>query len=171
MNGRSKMFFVGLGILTILAPTLRAQEKDVESMINHAYSAMTSPKASGQDFEAALIEILDATLLILPASDYAEEFRGRIDVAKKMIVERGMLNDKVRQYLGFAYRLVTAGQFWKQPEEIRAAYRQKDILEQSQKAVQRAVDSALAERKAGRDEQSVRWLLELVLLVVTPIQT
>jgi len=43
-------------------------------------------------------------------------------------------------------------------------------MEQAKKVAQRLIDSAPAERKAGRNEQSVRYLLEFVLMIITPVQ-
>src|SRR4030042_7173349 len=94
----------------------------------------------------------------------------RIEVPKKMFEERSPFNNKSRQYLGLAYRLVTGGKVWQVPEELTSVYREKDIMAQAKKLCQKLIDSALAERKAGRNEQSVRYLLEFVLMVITPVQ-
>jgi hypothetical protein len=87
-----------------------------------------------------------------------------------MFSERSLFNDKSRQYLGLAYRLVTGGKIWQIPEELTSAYREKDIMEQAKKICQKLIESALAERKAGHDELAVRYLLEFVLMVITPVQ-
>jgi len=139
-------------------------------MVNRAFSVIMTPTSSSDAIMKALTEILDASLLILPKTDYSEEYKSRIEVAKKTFEERSMLNDKSHQYLGLAYRLVTGGKVWQMPEELTSAYREKDIMAQAKKVCQKLIDSALAERKAGRNEQAVRYLLEFVLLVITPIQ-
>jgi hypothetical protein len=86
------------------------------------------------------------------------------------MAERSPFSDKVHQYIGLSYKMVTGGKQWQVPEELSSAYREKEIIEQSKKICQKLIDSALAERKAGRNEQSVRDLLAFVLLVITPIQ-
>jgi hypothetical protein len=170
MKNRFAIFLIALGFLVFAVPFLSCSETDPETMINHAYSVMTSSAATSEDIIKVLREILDASVLILPKSGDSEEFKSRIDVAKKMMVERGMLNEKARQYLGFAYKLVTGGKAWQMSEELASAYRQKDMMEQGQKIGRKLIESALAERKAGRNQDAVRCLLEFVLMVVTPIE-
>jgi hypothetical protein len=67
-------------------------------------------------------------------------------------------------------RLVTAGKRWQVPEELSVPFRERDIMEQAKKLAQKLIDLALSELKGGRNEQSVRYILEFVLMVVTPIQ-
>jgi hypothetical protein len=81
-----------------------------------------------------------------------------------------LFSDKAKQYLELAYNLLTGGKSWQIPEELASPYLGKDSLEQAKKVCQKLIDSAIAERQAGRDESSVRYLLEFVLLVITPIQ-
>jgi hypothetical protein len=161
---------VVLALLVATTPFLRSADTKAEDMINHAYSAIMTPSSPTDAIRLALNEILDASLLILPKTDYSEEYRTRVEVAKKMFAERSLFNDKSHQYLGLAYKLVTGGQAWKAPEELTSAYREKDIMAQAKKICQRSIDSALAELKTGRSERSVRYLLEFVLTIITPIE-
>lgn len=162
--------FVVLALLVAATPFLRSADTKAEDMINHAYSVIMTPSSPTDAIMLALSEILDASLLILPKTDYSEEYRTRVEVAKKTFADRSLFNDKSHQYLGLAYKLVTGGQAWKVPEELTSAYREKDIMAQAKKICQRSIDSALAELRAGRNERSIRHLLEFVLMVITPIE-
>jgi len=170
MKIRTTIALIAFAFIVSAAAPLRGSGTKAEEMINHAYSVFMTPDPSGDAILKALTEILDASLLILPETDYSEEFKSRIEVAKKMFAERSLFNDKSHQYLGLAYRMVSGGKIWQVPEELTSVYREKDIREQANKLCQHLIDSALAERKAGRDERSVRYLLEFVLLIITPIQ-
>jgi hypothetical protein len=170
MKNRSILTFVVLGLLISVPPVLWCSETEAASMITHASSVIMAPSPSHDAIKAALLEILDASLLILPKTDYSDEYRSRIEVAKTQFSEQSLFSDKGHQYLSLAYRLVTAGKRWQFPEELTVPYRERDIMEQAKKLAQKLIDSALSELKAGRNEQSVRYLLELVLMVVTPIQ-
>jgi len=170
MKTRITIVLITLGILLSAIPVLRCSETEAGAMVSHAYSVIMTPNTSTDAIMKALMEILDASVLILPKTDYSDEYRSRIEVAKKTFVERSMLNEKARQYVGLAYRLVNGGKVWQMPEEMTSAYREKDIMAQAGKISQKLVDSALSELKAGRNEQSVRYLLEFVLMVITPIQ-
>jgi len=168
MKNRSMIAIIAVALLA--APYLVSSDEKPEDMINHAYAVIMTPSSPTDAIMLALNEILDASLLILPQTDYAEEYRSRIEGAKKMFTERSLFNDKSHQYLGLAYRLVTGGKVWQVPEELTSVYREKDIMALAKKACQKLIDSARAELKAGRDEQAVRYLLEFVLMVITPIE-
>jgi hypothetical protein len=170
MKNWTMIILITLGLLVSTAPALRGSQKDAESMIRHAASVIMTPDFSRDAILDALVEVLDASLLILPRTDYAEEFESRIEGARKTFVDRLLFSDKAHQYLGLAYRLVTGGKSWQIPEELASPYRGKDSLEQAKKVCQKLLDSALAERQAGRNEESVRYLLEFVLMVITPVQ-
>jgi hypothetical protein len=170
MKNRSILTFVVLGLLISAPPVLWCSETEAASMIIHASSVIMAPSASHDAIKAALLEILDASLLILPNTDYSDEYKSRIEVAKTQFSEQSLFSDKGHQYLSLAYRLVTAGKRWQVPEELSVPFRERDIMEQAKKLAQKLIDLALSELKGGRNEQSVRYILEFVLMVVTPIQ-
>jgi hypothetical protein len=169
MKTRTTIALIAIALLA--APYLESSDEKPEDMINRARAIiMTPPMPSTEVVAKSLVEILDASVLILPKTDYAIEYGSRIEGAKKMIVETTLFSDKAHQYLGLAYKLVTGGKAWKIPDELTSAYREADIMALAKKVCQKLIDSALAERKAGRDEQAVRYLLEFVLMVITPIE-
>jgi len=169
MKNRAMIALFAIALLA--APYLESSDEKPEDMINRARAIiMTPPMPSAEVVTKSLVEILDASVLILPQTGYSEEYRSRIEGAKKTIVETSLFSDKAHQYLGLAYKLVTGGKAWKIPDELTSAYREADIMAQALKICQKLIDSALAERKAGRDEQAVRYLLEFVLMVITPIE-
>jgi hypothetical protein len=170
MKTHKTIFLAALALL-ISTACLRGAEEKPEVMINRAVTVIMTPSTPSTEVVAkALVEILNASLLILPKTDYAEEYKSRIESVKKLLVEGSIFSDKVHQYLGLAHKLVTGGIAWKVPEELTSAYREKDIMAQAKKICQRSIDSALAELEAGRSEQSVRYLLEFVLTIITPIE-
>lgn len=164
------LILVALMCLVIAPPMLRGASTDPETMITHARSVILGPQGSRDAMLDALVELLDATLLVLPETSYAGEFRSRIEAVRKLLGDGALFSDKVRQYLGLTYKLVTGGKAWQIPQEMQGPYREADTMEQARKAGGRLFDSALAERKAGRNEQCVRYLLEVVLMVITPVE-
>ncbi len=166
-------FSIAAAIVTLsvaAAPFLRGTETDAGSMILHAHSVILDRSSSRDATKNALLEILDAALLILPNSGTAAECRSRIEVAKREFDEKSMFSDKGHQYLSLAYRLVADGKKWHVPEDIGAAYKSADIMEAARKAAQERIDGALSGLKAGRGEEAVRSLLDYVLMIVTPIE-
>jgi hypothetical protein len=161
------------GILGLLIPGISAaqnQAADPEATILRARAVVLTPDFSQEDITKTLIEVLDASLLILPEKDYSREFASRVEAVKKIFGEGALFTEKGRQYLGLAYKLASGGKAWQIPEALKAAYRQKDIMDEAKKACLELLDSALAERKAGRNEEAVRHLVGFVIMVVTPIE-
>jgi hypothetical protein len=170
MKNRTTVALIAMGLFFSAALFLPSTESGPEAMISHARTVILTPDASRDAIIKALVEVLDASLLILPKTEYAEEYKSRIESVKRIYGESQLFSDKAHQYLGLAYKLVTGGKAWQVPDELKAPYREKDIMEQAKKVCLRLIDSALAARRAGRDEQSVRYLLEFVLMVITPIE-
>ena len=170
MKKRQALALAALACLVLAPPLLRGSSTDPETMINHARSVILGPEASRDAMLDALVETLDATLLVLPETNYAGEFRSRIGTVKMMLKDGALFSDKVHQYLGLAYKLVTGGKTWRLPQELKGPYREADMMEQARKVGGRLIDSALAERRAGRNEQCIRHLLEVVLMVITPVE-
>lgn len=170
MTNRTLIPLLVLGFVLAGASVFAGQEGTPEEMIGRARSAVLTPDGSRDAILEALVDVLGASLMILPDKDYAAEFRSRIGWVRSSLKEGTLFSDKGRQYLGLAYRLVAGGGLWQVPEEIKAADTAKKGIERATEICVELLDSALAERKAGNDEKAVRRLIEFVLLVVTPIE-
>jgi hypothetical protein len=162
--------FAVLGLLLPSALAAQSPETGPEAMILRARAVIMVPDASRDAITKALIDALDASLLILPETDDSKEFRSRVETVRKIFDEGRLFSDKARQYLELAYKLVSGGRAWQLPEELKTAYREKDMMERAKNACLKLVDSALAERKAGHNEAAVQRLVEFVILVITPIE-
>jgi hypothetical protein len=170
MKKRAMIALVVLGLIVSAAPVLAGQKSTPEAMIGRARAAVRNPDGSRDAILKALVEVLDASLMILPKTDYADEFRSRVEWVRGSLEEGNLFSDKARQYLGLAYKLVAGGSLWQVPEELKSAASAKKGIERATEICVELLDSALAERKAGNDEKAVRRLIEFVLLVVTPIE-
>jgi hypothetical protein len=170
MKKRTMIALVALGLIVSAAPVFAGQKNTPEEMIGRARSAILTPDGSRDAILKALVEVLDSSLMILPKTDYADEFRSRIAWVRDSLKEGILFSDKARQYLGLAYQLVADGSLWRVPEELKSADSAKKGIERATAICVELLDSALAEHKAGNDETAVRHLIAFVLLVVTPIE-
>lgn len=170
MNSRSTVALIGLGLLLAATPVLAVPEDSLEAKIGRARAVVLGPEGSREAITKALVDVLDATLLILPKTDYAGEFRSRVDTVKTMFEDGALFEDKARQYLGLAYKMVSGGKSWEVPEELKSAYREAAIMERAKKICAALLDSSLAEHKAGRHESAVRDLVSFVIFVITPVE-
>ena len=170
MNNRQTVTLVGLGLFLAAIPVLAVPEDAAEAMIGRARNVLMTPDAGREAISGALVEVLEASLLILPQADYAEEFRSRLGTVKKMFKDGALLEEKTRQYLGFAYKMVSGGKSWEVPAKLKSAYREVDIMERGKRIGAGLLDSALAARRAGRNEAAVRDLISFVIFVITPVE-
>jgi hypothetical protein len=164
---------VALVLLTALAssaPLPPPAQASVESAVRNARAVITAAHFSTDDIAKILAEVLDACLAIVPEGESAAEFRSRIGTARTMLLEKELFSDKVRQYIGLSYKLISGGPSWEIPKEITDAAQPKDGIKLATKICLELVDSALVEWKAGRNAAAVIRLLSFVLLVITPIQ-
>lgn len=172
MRHRSLAAFALIGMAALFAavPAPLTAGDDFETAVGRARSVFWKPDFSREEVTQALGEALDASLMILPASDHAAEVRSRIETVRKMFAEGALFEDKIRQYLGLAYKTVSGGKAWEVPAELKSAFLEADIMARAKKICGALLDSSLAEHKAGRDEAAVRDLLSFVIFVVTPVE-
>ncbi len=172
MEHRSKFALIAfLAVVTIsAAPSLRGSQVAPETLIASARTTVLTPHLSRDEITRALVQALDASLLILPAIDDAAEFKTRVGSVRKLFEDKAILEDKARRDLGLAYRLVSGGKDWEIPAELKTAGSSRGSIEKATELCAQLLDSALAEQKAGRNAEACRALLGFVLLVITPIE-
>lgn len=152
-------------------PFLAGQGAGPETLIARARAVLQTPNPPERGIAEALGDALDASLLILPQGGYAAEFRSLVGGARKAVDKGGMLSDQIYHDLMQSYRLVTGGSDWTVPAELKAVGEPNKGIELAVEICGRLLDSALAAHKAGRNEDAVRDLLGMVILVVTPIKS
>jgi hypothetical protein len=171
MKALRLIILLSLGLFLITAvPALRASETGPEATVVKARAYILDPNFSPDGIEKVLVEVLDASLAILPQKDYAPEFKSRIDWVKASFAEKHLFSDKIRQYLGLAYKLVANGTSWQLPEELKSISSSQDGMKAAIKVCARFLESAAAEMKAGNNEKAVRHILDFVIMVVTPVE-
>ena len=117
----------------------------------------------------ALVELLDITKSLTRESQYNSEIRHRIDVAKDLFQKESIFNEKARQYLSLAYRMLTDGQKYEKPKELDEFVTPAEAQEKARKYAMELVNKAMTSLDKGNELQTAKLLLELVLMIVTPI--
>jgi len=171
MKTHRSIILLGLGLLLCAAvPALRASESGPEATITKARAYILDPNFSPDGIDKVLVEVLDASLAILPQKEYAAEYKSRIEWVKGAFAEKHLFSDKIRQYLGLSYKLVANGTAWQLPEELESPSSAREGMNAAIKVCARFLESALSEMKAGNNEQAVRHILDFVIMVVTPVE-
>jgi hypothetical protein len=169
MKKQSLIALIAFAFLLAAVPALRGEEAGPEALIARARAVVLTPDPGRDAITKALVDVLSASLQILPQQDRTRDCRSRIEEAKKALVQGELFSEKAYENLGLAYKAVSGGKAWTIPEELTAPGEGTKGIEQATKICAKLLDSALAAHKAGRSEESVRDLLGMVILVVTPI--
>jgi len=170
----AKKAFILPVIIIMLISTLSAaliEQKDTKTKILEACEVLFNPNASPtkEKILDSLFQLLDVAASITTASEYKDEIKYRIDVAKELFKDDSLFNEKARQYLSFAYRMMTNGQKYQSPEELDVFVTPDEAQEKAMKYAKKLVEKALSELEDGNPGETAKILLELVLMVVTPI--
>ena len=145
--------------------------KDTKTKIIEASEVLFNPNASPTKDKIldSLFQLLDVAASITTASEYKDEIKYRIDVAKELLKDDSLFNEKARQYLSFAYRMMTNGQKYKKPEELDVFVTPAEAQEKAVNYAKKLLEKALSELENGNPGETAKILLELVLMIVTPI--
>lgn len=159
------LFFAFPAGITFGSQNTKARIKEASSVfLNSADPSITKARIL-----SALVELLDVAASLTHESQYDTEIKYRIDVAKDLFQKESIFDDKARQYLSFAYRMLTNGKKYERPKELDEFVTPGEAQEKARKYASELVDEALASLEDGNELETAKLLLELVLMIVTPI--
>jgi len=172
MIKKSSVFFISLGLFCVFLSGAIVPKQDTKARIKEAsgiFFDAADPSITPARILKSILELLDITVVLTPESQYKKDIQYRIDVAKDLFQKESMFNEKGRQYLSLAYRQMTNGKKYERPKELDEFVTPAEAQEKSQKYGQKLVDEALGQIDADKLGEAARLLLELVLMIVTPI--
>ena len=143
--------------------------EDIETRIVNASSRMFSPNTSREQIVDSLVDFLDITLSLTASSKYRDEIKHHIEVAKDLFKNSSIFNDKARQYAALAYRMVTEGVKYQKPSVLDEFVTPAEAQEKAVKYAKELVELACTNVNQGDKSQAAKLILELVLLIVTPV--
>jgi hypothetical protein len=166
---------VSLVVLAALGPAVSAGplpsgQKDPEALIRAAVQVTGAPHFSREEITAALAGSLEAALLILPPTGAAADAAPLLQGVHKALREGVLFEDRIRQDLASAFKMLSGGKDWGIPKELTDESEAKKGIEAARKIGLELLESALAEWRAGRAVPAAQRLVSFVLLVVTPIK-
>lgn len=169
MKKRSLLSLFFTAILLISLPGTPFGVEDLDARITKASKTMFGLATSKEQMVDSLIEFLDITLALTSSSKYREEIKHHLDVAKDLFKNSSIFNDKAHQYVSLAYRMVTEGVKYQKPAELDEFITPSEAREKAMKYAKKLIDDARASVKKGDENDAAKLILELVLLVITPI--
>jgi hypothetical protein len=146
-------------------------QDDVKDRITSATNTLTGRQDSPPTMEtivAAVVELLDLSAGVTPDNQYKSEIQNRIVVARDRIKDLSLFDDKARQYLSFAYRMMTDGRKYEMPEELDEFVTPAELQEKTLRYMDRLVTRSLEALEGGNRQDTARLLLEIVRMTITP---
>jgi hypothetical protein len=159
-------------VLPVAAETAAPGEETanrLEAVLNKLTGASDTP-LSKEQFLGAIFELLDLTAEITPDNQFRADILHRIEVAKDLIRNDSLFNSKARQYLSFAYRQLTAGKKFKPPPELDEFVTPAELQEKMAAHMNGLAEKARAALAAGDAADTARILLEIVFMIITPVE-
>jgi len=145
------------------------ESPDVDARIKQASQVLLGNSASREEMVQALAQLMDCAAMLSEKSRYADEIKSNLDIAKNEIMNNSLFSDKGRQKLSFAYRMLTNGQKYQPSKELDEFITPAQATEKARKYAENLVDQALKNLRAGNPLPAAQNLVEIVLMIVTPI--
>ena len=90
-------------------------------------------------------------------------------VAQYLFKNDSIFNDKARQYLSFAYRMLTGGIKYERPPELDVFITPEEAGEKGLAYTKKLIENALNCLKEKKDIEAAKHLIAFVLMTVTPV--
>ena len=143
--------------------------QDHKARIVEASNALFNTSGTMETVVNSLIRLLDVVVILTSNSQYKDEIANHVEIAKDLIKNKSLFNDKARQYLALAYRMITNGQKYQKPEELDEFVTPSEAQEKAMNHAKNLIEKSLSELESGHNENAAKLLLEIVLMVVTPV--
>jgi hypothetical protein len=135
---------------------------EVDEKMKEAESLLGKRSEEGTEVERAFKLMMEAIALASPGTTYTSEFGQNVDKAKTLFEAKSIVNPDGVAHLRKAYRQIHEGRNFEMPSQISSV----------EDAVQYGMEQLAAARKdlkAGKTDECVRRLVEITVMVVTPM--
>jgi hypothetical protein len=169
MKKRKRSFFLFAAVLIASSSGVSVYAQNPKDKIIEASNNLFNPPVSQEILADSLAQLLDTAVFLSSESPHKDEIARHIIIARDLLKETSLFNDKARQYISLAYRMITNGQKYQRPEELDEFVTPAEAQEKAMNYAKNLIEKSLSELETGHREEAARLLLELVLMVVTPV--
>ena len=113
--------------------------------------------------------LLDTAVSLSKTSQYHDKIEYNVGVAQDLFKNDSIFNDKARQYLSFAYRMLTGGIKYERPPELDVFITPEEAGEKGLAYTKKLIENALNCLKEKKDIEAAKHLIAFVLMTVTPV--
>lgn len=164
MKAKLKFIMMALLLVITIMPVFSSPDKSaLNAKIKEAMVVLANPVPETSALERAfkrLVEVVDAAA---PESGFPAEFGVKIAKARKLFESTSIVNPEGIKLLNDAYADIHAGQPYQFPEELTDL---KSIMAR----IEKLSNSAQKNLEAGQTGAAVKSVLEILILIVTPVE-
>jgi hypothetical protein len=163
---RNKIFIFALLFAVVFSMGWTRARVDIEKIdakIDAAMSHFFGPATPGADMKKGFIYLIDAIEMTAPHTGFGEDFMGKIKEANTLFKSTSIFNDEGVALLHGGFKSINAGKDFEMPKEISS-------IEDARVYAKKQVVSAKKYLKDSNFDQSAKLLLEVAVMVVTPME-
>lgn len=147
----------------------RGDEDAVEKKIVELTNALFEGSVGRDEIADNLNQLLDVVVSLSASSQYHDKIKYHVNVAQDLLKNDSIFNDKARQYMSFAYRMLTNGVKFKKPEELDVFVTPEEAAEKGMRYSKSLIENTLSALKEDQNEKAAAQLIAFVLMIVTPM--
>jgi hypothetical protein len=152
-----------LGFAVMFSFGEAAGQTAIDAKIKQVISYLDKPEGPGEDGIAMVNLLLGVILEAAPETGFPPGFAGNMKKVKEISDSTSVLNPDSIAHLHEAYRLVNSGTDFEFPSGIKEI---QDVVNH----IKGELATAREKLKAGQTDACVKTLLEVALMIVTPVQ-
>jgi len=163
---RNKIFIFALLFIVMLSLSWTGMTVDIEKIdekIDAAMSHFFGPATPGADSTKGFIYLIDAIEMAAPHTGFDEEFTAKIKEANNLFKSTSIFNEDGVALLHGGYISINSGMDFEMPTKISS-------IEDARDYARKQVISAKKSLKDNDFDESVKLLLEVAVMIVTPME-
>ena len=135
----------------------------INAKIDAAMSHFFGPATPGADTKKGFIYLIDAIEMSAPHTGFGEDFVGKIREANTLFWSTSIFNEEGVALLHEGFSSINSGKDFEMPKEISS-------IEDARVYARKQVVSAKKYLKDSNFDESVKLLMEVAVMVVTPME-
>jgi hypothetical protein len=134
----------------------------IDAKLRTAADYLVDPQRREGDAEKGFMLVVDAIALAVPGTTFPGELGKKIQAAKERLSNRSILDEEGTTLLRGAYHLANSGKEFQMPAGISS-------IEKAVGYARKQIDEARACLQQGKIDESVKLLLTVAVMIVTPM--
>ena len=153
---------ITLSLLCVGPPIPAADVAAIDAKIKTAADLLLVPAERQGDVQKGFKLLIEAIELAAPGTRFPGEYAAKVNAARQIFESQSILEEKGAALLRSAWQLVNAGKEFQMPAGI-------SNMNQAVAHCRKRIDSARASLKQGKLDDCSRALLEVAIMIVTPM--